>query len=203
MVDYVAGSVVKLTYRVLVNGVATNAATVAVTIQLPDGTFAGPYTLAAGQVVKDGVGSYHYNYTTTTSSQPGQYVALWQSNLSTVRDEFDVVRAFSPAPDVWNAVHRKTAADQAPKLTDDDIDALVAFCQRPDGTYNVNKAAAEGWRWKAARAAGGFSFAADGTSVDKTMIMQHCLDMAHTYERTQLLTDAGLLPAEIDVLLSS
>lgn len=81
-------------------------------------------------------------------------------------------------------IARKTSANTAPVLTDADLDQLVLFAHRPGGGYNTNRAAAEGWRWKAARAAGGFTFTADGVQVDKSMIMDHCLRMVDYYTRS-------------------
>jgi hypothetical protein len=182
MPDFVAGNTVPLTYRSLRNGVATNTTPVQVSVYRPDAVMDGPYTLAAAQVVKTGTGQYAYSYPTTITHRPGQYVALWQSPLSVERQEFDLVRAVQPYPDVWNAISRKCAANDAPVLSNDDLDALVDVAVATT-VPDVNKAAAEGWRLKAARVAGGFSFSADGVSVDKTMLMKHCLDMAAAYDK--------------------
>lgn len=78
----------------------------------------------------------------------------------------------------------KTAAATAPVLPDADLDKLVAQAALPNGAgWDVNWAAAEGWRWKAAKAAGGFTFTADGVQVDKSMLMDHCVAMIALYER--------------------
>lgn len=44
-------------------------------------------------------------------------------------------------------------------------------------TWNLNAAAAEGWRLKAAKVAGDFNFSADGASYSKADVLAHCLDM--------------------------
>lgn len=96
-------------------------------------------------------------------------------------------------------IARKTAATTAPVLTDDDLNELVKYAKRPDGGYNTNRAAAEGWRWKAARAAGGFTFTADGVQVDKSMLMDHCAAMVALFSRGQVRTvkiNTGLMPFE-------
>lgn len=179
----VAGSTVRLTYTSLVNGVATNATTVQVTIQRPDGTLDGPYTLAAAQVVKSGIGQYRYDYPTLVTGPTGQYVALWQSNLGVERAEFDVTRAFAAAPNVWNALSRMVAAESTPAMTDDDLDALVALADRGDGTYDLRRAAAEGWRWKAARVAGAFNLSIDGGAINRGDLLDHCERMIKMYSR--------------------
>lgn len=99
------------------------------------------------------------------------------------------------------SIARKTSATTAPLLDDDDLTALLKFAKRPTGGYNINRAAAEGWRWKAARAASGFTFTADGVQVDKSTIMAHCLDMVKEYSRGQVRTmraDTGLAVFESD-----
>lgn len=49
------------------------------------------------------------------------------------------------------------------------------------GTYDLNAAAAEGWRWKAATAAGKFTFATDGQSFNRHEITRACREMAVMY----------------------
>jgi hypothetical protein len=98
------------------------------------------------------------------------------------------------------AIRRKTAAATAPALTDDEITALVDLAERRDGTWNLNKAAAEGWRWKAGKVAGGFSFSADGVMVDKTSLLAQCERMVAMYSRRvrSIRTDTALTPYERD-----
>lgn len=49
------------------------------------------------------------------------------------------------------------------------------------GTYDVNAAAAEGWRWKAAKVATSFTFSSDGQSFNRSDMVDACLAMAKTY----------------------
>lgn len=49
------------------------------------------------------------------------------------------------------------------------------------GTYDLNAAAAEGWRWKAAKVAGAFSFSTDGQSFNRAEMARACQEMARTY----------------------
>lgn len=92
------------------------------------------------------------------------------------------------------------AAATTPALTDDEVDALLAYATRPDGSYDLRRAAAEGWRWKAGRVAAGFTFSADGVAVDKSMLQAHCLEMVRQYSsgvRT-VTVDTALSPFETD-----
>lgn len=49
------------------------------------------------------------------------------------------------------------------------------------GTYDLNAAAAEGWRWKAAKVAGDFTFASDGQTFNRSDMVKACQLMARTY----------------------
>lgn len=50
-----------------------------------------------------------------------------------------------------------------------------------DGTWDLNSAAAAGWRLKAGKVAGDFNFSADGASYSKADVLAHCLAMADQY----------------------
>lgn len=89
----------------------------------------------------------------------------------------------------------QTAAASAPTLTDDEITALLSLASLADSaglapsasgwtpTYDFNRAAAEGWRWKAAKAAAGYGFTADGATYQREQIMDHCTKMIAQYQR--------------------
>lgn len=49
------------------------------------------------------------------------------------------------------------------------------------GTWDLNAAAAEGWRMKAGKVAGDFNFSADGASYSKADVLAHCLEMETKY----------------------
>lgn len=49
------------------------------------------------------------------------------------------------------------------------------------GTWDLNAAAAEGWRLKAGMVAGDFNFSADGASYSKADVLAHCLEMETKY----------------------
>lgn len=74
--DYLIGSVVRLSAAFTsAAGAAIDPATVTLKIKDPAGTITA-YTYAAAQVVKDAVGSYHYDYTPVAS---GRYTYRWES----------------------------------------------------------------------------------------------------------------------------
>jgi hypothetical protein len=60
-------------------------------------------------------------------------------------------------------------------------------------TYDLNAAAAEGWRWKAAAAACRFDFMANRNQFRRSMVHDHCLAMAKAYARKQAYT-ISILP---------
>ena len=81
------------------------------------------------------------------------------------------------------------AATSRPVLSTEQVNALLDATVIPDAsnllvtdpsyvpTWDLNMAAAEGWRWKAAAVAGDFTFSADGASYDKGSVMANCLMM--------------------------
>jgi hypothetical protein len=86
-----------------------------------------------------------------------------------------------------------TAANTAPELDADLVRSLVAEAARVDTdgigprdpawtpTYDLNRAAAEGWRLKAAMAAGQYSVTADGATFQRNQVFEHCERMAGHY----------------------
>ena len=50
-------------------------------------------------------------------------------------------------------------------------------------TYDLNMAAAEGWRWKAAKAADRTGFTADGATFHEEQLIAHCERMANQYAK--------------------
>jgi hypothetical protein len=49
-------------------------------------------------------------------------------------------------------------------------------------TYDLNAAAAEGWRWKAAKVTDRVAFGSQGDNYNADQLYQHCIDMAKYYE---------------------
>lgn len=88
-----------------------------------------------------------------------------------------------------------TAWDKEPALVEGDIDDLLTMFAKKDAdgksptdvdwtpTYNLNSAAAEGWRWKAAKASELISVDLDGERMSSNQIFEHCERMAKTYSR--------------------
>lgn len=88
-----------------------------------------------------------------------------------------------------------TAAATAPTLSDGELNTLLDMHQVADSagvapgatdyvpTYDFNRAAAEGWRWKAARVAGQFDFNADGATYNRSQKLDMCEKMIRQYQR--------------------
>lgn len=86
-----------------------------------------------------------------------------------------------------------TAASVRPGLTEQELSTLLAISVTPDregrpaddpnwtGGWDLDYAAAEGWRWKAAAVAADFSFSADDASYQKDTVMAKCLAMAAAF----------------------
>ncbi len=90
---------------------------------------------------------------------------------------------------------RMTAASEDPALDAEELADLLALSAVADGeglapsddtwtpTWDLNRGAAEGWRWKAAKAASRFDFQADGASYNRSQVVAHCERMAAQYRR--------------------
>ena len=87
----------------------------------------------------------------------------------------------------------KVAATSRPVLAATTVAALLDAYPRADadgrrpgdagwvGDWNLNAAAAEGWRMKAGKVAGDFNFSADNASYSKADVLAHCLEMETKY----------------------
>lgn len=88
-----------------------------------------------------------------------------------------------------------TAADSQPALSSDELDDLLSMFRKTDKngilpgetewieTYNLNAAAAEGWRWKSAKAAELVSIDLDGERMSSNQIFDQCERMIRIYSR--------------------
>lgn len=88
-----------------------------------------------------------------------------------------------------------TAAEAEPALAEADLDELLAVSQRPDAegrppadlnwtpTYDYNAAAAEGWRWKAAKASEMIAADLDGAKLSAGQLFEHCERMIGVYAK--------------------
>lgn len=89
---------------------------------------------------------------------------------------------------------RMLASTEEPTLSDDELADLLRFARRPDSAgnapsdpawtprYNLKAAAAEGWRWKAARAAALYSSGTDVSQDSESDVFKHCMAMVAEYE---------------------
>lgn len=95
-------------------------------------------------------------------------------------------------------LERMVAYTEDPALASDQIETLLDDCRRPDidgrgpdddgwvGTYDLNAAAAEGYRQKAAKIAGRDPFTADGASFDRGKAASRLLELAKAYDESSL-----------------
>jgi hypothetical protein len=104
------------------------------------------------------------------------------------------------------------AADEDPMLDDAEIGDLLAMSKLADSagrapsdtswspTWDLNRGAAEGWRWKAAKVATRFDFTTDGQDFKRSQAYQACLEMAKRYSRKihGTITVAGALARSDD-----
>lgn len=85
------------------------------------------------------------------------------------------------------------AADSEPTLEVDEVEDLLDLVKRADihgllptdtdwiPTYDLNAAAAEGWRRKAGKVSGSNDFSVDGDSYSDSQQHAMCLEMAKSY----------------------
>lgn len=90
-------------------------------------------------------------------------------------------------------LRRMVAADTAPSLSEAEVDDLVSLARTTDAmglnygdagwtpAYRLSRAALEGWRWKMAKASGGFDFSSDGASYSRSQVIDHCERMIKQY----------------------
>lgn len=90
-----------------------------------------------------------------------------------------------------------------PELSDAQVEDCLTYARRPDTsdrdyadsdwtpTWDLDAAAAEGWRRKASIAASRFNFAEDSQRFDRAQIYAHCLSQAEQYARRAM----GVIPS--------
>ena len=88
-----------------------------------------------------------------------------------------------------------TAASSEPTLDSSEIAELVAMSRVIDAnglapsdagwipTFDLNRGAAEGWRWKAAKVVANFAFTSDGQTFNRQQVVEACERMAEQYRR--------------------
>lgn len=87
------------------------------------------------------------------------------------------------------------AYDAEPALTEAQLDDLLLMSKREDTegraptheewepTFDLDAAAAEGWRWKAGKAVPRFGVSIDGDTLHRQHIYLHCLRQAEHYAK--------------------
>jgi hypothetical protein len=127
---YGIGAVVRLSTSVRDSArVLTTPSAIQVTVQLPDGTTAGPFT-----PVNDDVGLYHYDYLTAVA---GRHIARWATTAPTSNDEepFDVAAMWAEAG-IFSLAAAKKQLNIDLDDTDDDeeisdfLRSVTAICER-------------------------------------------------------------------------
>ena len=95
--------------------------------------------------------------------------------------------------DALDKLGRMVSATEAPVLSREDLGDLLDEARIPDelgrrpGTdgyverFDLNRAAMEGWRRKAGRVAGNFTFSADNASYNKGEVLAHMEAMVAQY----------------------
>ena len=110
-------------------------------------------------------------------------------------------------------LERMLAFSCEPTLTAPEVDDLLLTAKRPDQygvapssdswtpTWELNAAAAEGWRAKAAKAVNDTDFAVDGGKYNRNAIFDHCEKMAEKYEARIVRRTGGPVDSdEIDII---
>ncbi len=103
-----------------------------------------------------------------------------------------------------NRLQRMVAYDSRPSLTTAEVDDLVIIAKVADSegraitdaawvpTYDLNKAAAEGWRWKAGKVAAKFRVQGGGQALARDQVHRHCMRMIEVYENKAEVSGAGV-----------
>jgi hypothetical protein len=96
-----------------------------------------------------------------------------------------------------NRLKRMTAWESEPILADEDVDELLAIYAKADmsgippdpdnedwsPSFDLNAAAAEGWRWKAAKASEMIAADLDGAKLSAEQLFEHCERMIGVYSK--------------------
>ena len=92
-------------------------------------------------------------------------------------------------------LERMVAHDSTPTLDATEVADLLAMSRLVDAdglaptatgwtpTYDLNRGAAEGWRWKAGQVAADFDFKTDGQEFNRSQVLRHCEQMVRHYSR--------------------
>lgn len=95
--------------------------------------------------------------------------------------------------DARQRLNEMLQVDAEPTLGLQSVEDLIEFAKRVDSnglapsdtgwepTWDLNAAAAEGWRRKAGAVAGRFNVTVDGDALSRAQAFSHCLQMAERY----------------------
>lgn len=104
--------------------------------------------------------------------------------------------------------------DSDPTLTEAELELLLESNKVADqyglpptssaytDTWNLRKAAAEGWRWKAGKVANRYDFSTDVHSQSRDQLFKHCLEMAKQFGGS-LGTIQAVSPASYDPVIGN
>jgi hypothetical protein len=196
--DYDRGDTARLNLTVKdAAGALTDPAALTLTVRPPAGA-STVYTSPAAPIVKDATGTYHADIPLPTA---GAWTYQWQSTApgQVQGGTLEVLPAPLDTPSgqqiARSRLARMTSADTEPTLDAAALDDLLLLARIPDAaglaatdaawdpTYDLNLAAAEGWRWKAAKAASSYAFTMDGDSPERSFLMIRCEHMADQYSK--------------------
>lgn len=216
MSDYDRGDTTRLRLTVTDDaGAAVDPVALTLTIRTPAGVDTTT-TYPAAPIVRDALGTFHADI---ALPEAGVYTYQWVSTtpgqvqggtLEVLPAPLDAVTAQQTARSL---LAHMVSADTEPTLDAATLDDLLLLARIPDAngvaatdtgweaTYDLNYAAAEGWRWKAAKAASSYAFSMDGESPERSFLMIRCEHMADRYSKkivTSVPVDTGLhLPSFI------
>lgn len=103
-------------------------------------------------------------------------------------------------------LQRMVAHDVDPVLTSAEVTDLLDMARREDSeglapsetdwepTFDLDAAAAEGWRWKAGKTVPRFGVALDGESLNRQHVYAHCLKQSDAYAR-KIMGNLGVRPS--------
>lgn len=182
-----------------VDGVATDPvpATATLDILRRDGTVLVPAGTATTKPPST-TGKFTFVLTPAQTAQFDRLTARWTANLvgqvQTLETQVDVI---GPRElDARERLASMTAAGDKPVLIADDLARLIAMSRRSDAdgisplrptwveTFDLNAAAAEGWRWKAGRVATSMSSrSVDGGYDADSFKYLNCIRQAEHYAK--------------------
>lgn len=111
--------------------------------------------------------------------------------------------AILPFEGAMARLRRLSQSESDPKLDDGDLADIIELAKIPDRfgvlpsyagwepTFDMDRAAADAWETKAAKAAGDHDFQADGASYSASQVAEHCLAQAKMYRDRGVASSGG------------